>query len=500
MKVVNSAEMSRIESLAYEKGAQEKEFMEMAGHGIATYVQSFMQRWALPKVVTLLCGKGNNAGDAYVAGRLLHHLGYAVTAQQLAPIDECSPLCRENYYRFIGEGGFVKEVSSATDCRFPSNGVIIDGIFGTGFHGAAKGIFALAIEAANGSGLPIIAVDVPSGLNGMTGEVEGAVIKATTTLFLGLPKTGFFIQEGWNYVGQLKGVDFGLDEKFIDQANEDLICLTPDLVKTLMPGIKRTRHKYEAGLVMGLAGSPGMPGAALLSCLGALRSGCGMVRLVYPEGMEGELSGAPFELIRVPYRYTDIDHVVGFVNAGKAAFIGPGLGRSQEVCGLLSQVIPRLEKPCVLDADALSIVAEEEISCPKRMVLTPHRGEMHRLLGLSTHEPLTMDFVSKCQRYVDDKGVTLVLKGAPTFIFDSNESPLVCVRGDAGMATAGSGDVLTGIIAALLAQGLHSRDAAALGVCLHGVAGEEAASAKGSYSMIASDIIDHLSSAFKASS
>ena len=494
MKVVSSKEMGRIESLAYDKGAKESEFMEAAGHGIASFVQNFVRDNDLAKVVTLLCGKGNNGGDAYVAGRLLHQMGFAVTSYQLGAVDECSPLCQKNYYRFIGEGGFAKEIHSAADCRFPTTGVIVDALFGTGFHGAASGLFASCIEAANGTELPIVSVDIPSGLNGITGDVEGAAIHADVTLFLGCPKTGFFLKEGWNYVGHLQGVDFGLDEEFVDKGHEDFEWLTPDLLQPLMPKIRRTRHKYQAGVVTALAGSKSMPGAALLSTTAALRTGCGMVRLLHQEGEQASFSSAPYELVRVPYR--GIDEVVGTIAQGKSVLIGPGLGLGSEVRKLLALLLSEILCPAVIDADALTIIAEEGLSLPKECVLTPHQGELERLLGTAKPEMITLEFLSQCQKYVDEKKCTLVLKGAPSFIFHPEEVPLVNGTGDPGMATAGSGDVLTGMIAAFLAQGMRTRDAAALGTYLHGIAGERAAEQQSSYCLIASDIIDFFPEAF----
>lgn len=496
MKVVTSSEMSRLESEAFEKGAKEETFMEAAGHGVASFVQSFIHDNELARVVTLVCGKGNNGGDAYAAGRLLHREGYAVTAYQLGSITECSELCQQNHYRFIGEGGFVKEINSAADCRFPANGVILDALFGTGFHGAAKGLFASCIESANGSHLPIIAIDIPSGLNGESGEVAGACIHAQVTLFLGLPKTGFFLREGWNNVGRLFGVDFGIDEQILNGAHADFDLLTSDLLRPLMPRYRRTGHKYQAGLVVGLAGSPGMPGAAMLASYAALRSGCGLARLLHPEGMEVELAGAPYELVRLPYRFDEADSILHAMNEARAAFVGPGIGRKNEVRRLIASLLPKITCPVVIDADALTIIAEDKIPYPPVAVITPHLGEMCRLLGEKKPEGLTKEFCDLCQEYVDSKKVTAVLKGAPSFIFHPQEIPLVSSSGDPGMATAGSGDVLTGVIAALIAQGMQTRDAAALGTYLHGVAGERAAEQQSSYCMIASDIIEYLPEAF----
>jgi hydroxyethylthiazole kinase-like uncharacterized protein yjeF len=498
MKVVTSQEMAHIESLAYRDGSSESDFMEEAGSGIALAVQEFIDAHNIEKHVILLCGKGNNGGDAYVAGVHLLQLGYDVFAFQLTPVQNCSSLCQQNHYRFLAEGGYVREVDSIEDVAFPMHGLIIDGIFGTGFRGEVKDLFAAVIAAANLSGLPIIAVDIPSGLNGDTGEANGEVIIATETAFLGLPKTGFFLNDGWNHVGVLRYVDYGLPQQYIEQTTADFLMITQEMVNAYIPPIKRNRHKYERGYVVGLAGSPGMPGAAILSSWAALCGGAGIVRLLHPDGMQNELAASPYELIKVPYKAGNIEDILTPLEKATALFIGPGIGREQETRQLLHSLLPRLTKPCVIDADALTLISEENIALPEQAILTPQKAELERLLKLPSHTPLNMDLLKKCQEYAEDKKVTLILKGGPTFIFQPGEPIVVNPRGDPGMATAGSGDVLTGLLAALLSNGLTPHHAAMLGVYLHAVSGEYAAEEKSSYCMTASDIILHFPEAFSS--
>lgn len=494
MKVISAKTMAALESAAYQQGYTEEEFMEQAGKGIAHQTDLFITRKQLNRKVLLLCGKGNNGGDTFVAGRYLLEQDYHVEAIQLDSLDHCSPLCQLNGKRFLEKGGrILREIPALKE-----QAVLLDGLFGTGFKGSVKEPYATLIQLANQSRLPILAIDIPSGLDGSTGHIEGAAIKATETLFLGLPKIGFFLQNGWNQVGQLRPVDFGLPQTIVQDAKADMLLLTLDHISPLLPPIKRVRHKYEAGYVFGLAGSPGMPGAALLSSLAALRGGSGMVRLLYPKGMEAELSDAPYELIKVPYQWDQPKTVLENMQKGGATFVGPGLGRTPESQRLLHYIMPHLEKPCVIDADALTLLADGAFELPKQAILTPHTGEMQRLLHDSSHLTIDMETLSICQQYAEDKHVTLIVKGAPTFIFHPNASILVNPTGDPGMATAGSGDVLTGFLASLISQGLTCHDAAALGVYLHGLAGEYAAQELTSYSLIASDIIKHFSDAFKA--
>ncbi len=492
LKIVTAEEMARIEKLAYKDGASEQKFMENAGVAIAAAVEEFLEQQELPKIVTLLVGKGNNGGDAFAAGARLLAQGIQVNALQLYPLEECSPLCQKMCQKFRSSGGPVHPVYEKHSFPFAPDGVILDGLVGTGFRGKAQGVLARAIEQANQSELPIIAIDIPSGLNGDTGEVGSVAIEATETIALGLPKLGFFLNEGWHYVGTLRHADFGLGENYIAKANASAHLINEHNISDALPPIKRTRHKYQAGYVLSVAGSFDMPGAAILASYAVLRAGAGIVRLFHPRGMEAELSGAPFELIREGWDGKQLKRIQEEALRAKALLIGPGMGRSTKAKQMFHKIIKAIKLPMVCDADALFFLAQSTSwKLPKGSILTPHHGEMHQLLKSKKNNSLEL-----CQAYAQKKNVTVVLKGAPTFIFHPDVSPLVVTRGDPGMATAGSGDVLTGIIAAMRAQGLEARTAAAVSVYLHGLAGELAASTLTSYCLTASDLIEFLPEAF----
>jgi NAD(P)H-hydrate epimerase len=474
MKVVTAKEMQRIEKLSLSAGGSVEDYMDKAAEGIAEATLEFIEGLHLPKRVLILCGKGNNAGDAYTAGALLLEQGYFVHAIQAFPLKECSPPCQERHRQFIQKGGKVEQLSHLNlyDCA-----VILDGLVGTGFDGKAEGLLAKAIRWANESGLPILALDIPSGLNGTTGEVGSVAIEATATIYLGLPKLGFFIGKGWDHVGILISVDFSLPEKFIEAAREEAILLDPFSLQ--LPFIKRSRHKYEAGYVLAVSGSPQMPGAAALATAAVLRSGAGIVRLFsMPKTPSSHLLS---EVIHEDYNFKRLQEES---KRASAFLVGPGLGRTPAVEKLLRQLLPSIQLPTVLDADALYFLAKNPSwKLPKQTILTPHYGEMQKLLK---KDPT----LKNCQDYTDKKKVTLVLKGAPSIVFHPEEKPLIIPVGDPGMATAGSGDVLTGILAGILAQKMPPFEAAALGVLLHGLAGEFAADHLTSYSMIASDILE----------
>ncbi len=498
LKVVSAHEMAQIEGIAYAEGASEQTFMENAGDAVANAVENFIEENALAKTATLLVGKGNNGGDAYAAGAKLIERGFKTTALHIYSLDKCGPLCKTMYEKFRSRGGIVRHVHDEPSFHFEPEGVVLDGLVGTGFKGKAEGVLALAIEAANRCGLPILAIDIPSGLNGTTGKVETVAIKATETIFLGLPKSGFFLQDGWDHVGILRYATFGLGKKYIAAAKAVAYLFNEETLPEQLPPIKRTRHKYQAGYVLAIAGSPEMPGAALLSSYAALRSGAGIVRLYHPCGMEAELSGAPFELIRQGWNGKDLRMLRKEAARAKAMLIGPGIGRTKQAKRMVRTLLDRIDLPMVIDADALFFLAEHPSwKLPKGSVLTPHRGEMDLLLSnVSFTKKGETSYLELCQAYAEAKNATVVLKGAPTFIFHPGAAPLIITRGDPGMATAGSGDVLTGVIAAMLAQGLDSRHAAAIAVYLHGVSGEAAARSLTSYCMTASDLIDFLPEGF----
>lgn len=494
MKVVTSKQMAEIEALAYKDGASEVEFMEEAGSGVAQVVMNFIEENGLGKQVVLLCAKGNNSGDAYVAGTELLEYDYAVLALQTAPIDTCSSLCQEQYRLFLEAGGQVREIMSEEDLVLPANGVVVDGLFGTGFHGQLREPYASIVKTLNRSRVPVISVDIPSGLNGETGVVEGEAVIAAETAFLGLPKRGFFLGDGWNHTGKLRYIDFGLGYEYIDQVDTPLQMITREMLMPHVPVPKRNRHKYEAGYVIGIAGSPGMGGAALLSSWSALTGGAGIVRLMHPAGMEAELTTSPYELIK--NTYTNAQDILKETTRARAIFVGPGMGVTPASRKILEDLLPAIECPCVVDADALTLFAEKPFKLPEQTIFTPHLGEMSRLLNQPRPEHVDLEFLNICNQYAKDKNITLVLKGGPTFIMNGKERIFVNPLGDPGMATAGSGDVLTGLLASLLAQGVPPLQAAQMGVFIHSWAGELAANLLTSYCMTASDIVDQFPRAY----
>lgn len=461
-KVVTAEEMARAE-----KGGDPKKYMEAAGSEVANWAAHYIQTHGLPKRVTLLVGKGNNGGDAYAAGLCLLEKGYVVTAYALE--GDTSALNRE-----------FRETFQKKQGKFSKNleGLLIDGLLGTGFRGKLQAKMGAVIEQANASALPIIAIDIPSGLNGTTGEIDSEAIVANETITLGFAKIGLFLQKGWNYVGKLRLADFGLPQDVI--ATTEAVAYLPKRLE--LPKIIRTRHKYEAGYVVGYAGSKHFPGAAKLAGLAALKAGAGIVRIFHPE----EIGSAPLELICNEWSAKGWSEAL---KKAKAVFVGPGLASSKD---WLKKHLKSIQLNCVIDAEALL----SDVPYPKSAILTPHRGEVLRLLGLEK-SPRDEELFAKIIRFCEKKQLYVVLKGAPTFIFGPKHLPMIVPRGDPGMASAGAGDVLTGMIAAFLAQGCGPYEAALLGVTIHSIAGEKAAEEFTSYCMSATDMIRSMPRVFE---
>ena len=485
IKVVTAQEMRDIENRCLQKGYSELEFMQQAGVSISRQVEKFIQERGLPKEVLLFAGKGNNAGDGFCVGAILVTKGYSVIAYPIYPVEQFGALCRNMYENFCAQGGKIEFSLEKIRERMNHGGLILDALVGTGMKKSADNELASAIKIANCSKLPILAIDIPSGLNGTTGEVRSIAIHATKTIYLELAKTGFFLRDGWNHVGEIVRASFGLPE---DKVKASAYLLNLSSLK--LPPIQRSWHKYQKGYVVAVAGSKEMPGSAILASYAALRSGAGIVRLFSPDKIT-----VPYEIIHQTLD-KDFDTLDQEIARAKAILVGPGLRRIKKTDKIVQHLL-KISKPLVIDADGLfSLAKHPSWKLPSSCILTPHKQEMKRLLGSDTKEEI--DWLFLCQNYVEEKQVSLVLKGAPTFIFTSGHLPLIITQGDPALATAGSGDVLTGVIAALLCYRLTPRYTAALGCYIHEKKKKKAAKDLTSYGVVASDLLNYLPKAFSS--
>ncbi len=344
-----------------------------------------------------------------------------------------------------------------------------------------------ALQVIAKSQAATLAIHLPSGIDGDTGKAFFPLPKVVGTICLGAYLQGLFFGEGYEYSGALYFAPLEFPPHTVQPSYK---LLKEEGMARLLPQVRKSRHKYEAGALLGLAGSPSMMGAAHLASKAALRTGAGLVRILH-------LASAPLstgfadEVIASPYQENGI---VGIFQRMKALFCGPGMGRSSLAREALFSLLKAWSGPIVLDADALFFLREEIALLPKEAILTPHRGEAEALLeGISPEGSLH----ARAQSLASEHSIYFVLKGAPTWIFSPGKIPLLLARGSAGAATAGAGDVLTGIISSLLAQGASSLEAACLGLFLHALASEISAERKTVYGMIASDILEAIPSAYQ---
>lgn len=473
LKVVSSKEMKRIEKEAILKGAKEESFFKKASFGIF----SFLKDYKKAKKIILFLGKGNNAKDALLAGILLLKEHFSVKAYLVFEKKEFSKSLKELLQSFKNEGGKIVDTVS-----FQKEEIIVDGIFGIGFKGKISEKISGIIKKINDSPCLKISIDIPSALG------SKVCICADVTIFMQLPKTEFFLNKGWDSVGDLKKVDFGLKEEFVKKAKEDFFLLDEKNIPKILPKMKRSQNKYEAGYVIGIAGSSSMEGAAEMSAISCLRSGSGIVKL-----FSTSFSEYYPEIIRKKLIFKG-EEILDSINKAGSVFIGPGLGREEKIFHFLQKIIPKIKVPCVLDADALYFFSKHSFKLPKNAVMTPHRKEMLRLLGKK--ELKDEDLIKKTQEFVDRHQVILVLKGGPSFIFSPYKKPILCIKGSKGMATAGTGDILTGIIASFLTK-TDAFKATILGVYIHGYTGWLLEKKKTAYPIIAQDVIDYLPESFK---
>lgn len=493
-KVCTASEMARVERRAIlDKASRDEEFMMNAALGIFEATLSFISDRNYSKHLYMLCGKGNNAGDAYATGEMfIRREEMQVTAYQLFPLNECSELCQKHAKAFAKAGGEIILLDRLLDMELNEECVVLDGLLGTGFKGSVEGLMAEVITFVNQCPNPIIAIDIPSGVPGDTGVVKSPAIKADLTICLGTVKVGHLYNQGLEHSAELYRVDFGMPEAYMNEIEAFGYLVNPDVIKYNYPCHKRTANKYEVGKVVIVGGSQDMPGAPILACKGSLRSGAGIVHLFHPPGMSSEFSGLPPEILRSEIDLTHLDRFTDEMARTKALLVGPGLGRGAHIPKLLETIYQLAKCPLVLDADALYFFKR---SSGNPTILTPHRGELLRLL--QTEKSISdIDLINQAESFAKKHNVVIVCKGAPTTLVFPNRSKLIVIHGNVGMASGGVGDVLAGIITAILAQGKSVEEAAILGTTLHALAGDLARDTKSTPAMIATDIIDSLPTLF----
>lgn len=512
MKVVTPAEMREIDARAIRRHRIPALFlMENAGRAVAEHAVAMLGGRAIggPHRVCAICGPGNNGGDGMVAARLLREQGAEVSVFLLGRVAGLRGAARASHRRLTATGQAVTEVAGERGLAIlrgalAGSGLAIDAIYGTGFRGTPDRIAAAAIAAINGAGSAVLAVDVPSGIDGATGAAAGGAVKARCTVTLGLAKTGLFFYPGRACAGEVVVADIGFPPQLLDGAAETIESRD---AAALLPRRAPDAHKGSCGAVLVLAGSAGFTGAAALASTAALRSGAGLVQLGVPESLHDVMAAKLTEVIVRPLPETRtrtvsaqaLDRIRALASRADSLAIGPGLSTHAETVDLVQRLVPALQAPSVIDADGLNALAlrPELLSAAKApLVLTPHCGELARLMG-SEVAAIRADPLAAARAAAGRFRQVVVLKGGPTVIAEPAGRAWINTTGNPGMATAGAGDVLTGLVAGLLAQGVPAVQAAVLGVHLHGLAGDLAAEELTEYCLLAGDIIDHLPDAFK---
>lgn len=459
------------------------------------------------RLIKIFCGKGNNSGDGLAVARMLDSAGAEVEVVLLGKGKELTGDAKANYE--LVKRLDIDIIEDAGDEDFAVDeelDLVIDALLGTGIKGAARGGIARAIEHINDAPCPVLAIDIPSGVEGSSGLVQGPAVQADSTATMAALKRGLVFSPGKEFAGDISIVDIGTPRQVVVASEPYLYQLEPDDVFHRLPIRPVDTHKGECGRVFILAGSPGLTGAAAMSAMGCVRSGAGLIVVGTPASCNPILEVKLTEAMTIPLPETDSGTISGKalkeiemrLRWATVCAIGPGLGRVEETVEAILDLISGLTLPVVIDADGLYALAEKPSALkklPPDTILTPHIGEFARLCECDAAE-VKNSRVELVREKAEEWNAVVLLKGSPTLIGAPDKKVYLNPTGNAGMATGGVGDVLTGVIAALMGQGLSPVDAAFCGAYMHGMAGDRASEEKGFVGLAACDIVDFLPQAF----
>jgi NAD(P)H-hydrate epimerase len=497
--LLDAASMRRVDAWAIEeRGVPSLELMEAAGAAVADVARELCGQGP----VRVVCGKGNNGGDGLVAARHLAETGFEVETLLLWPAAELSDDARANLERLPG----AAETAGAAglEGRLRGSGAVVDAVFGTGFSGAPRDPAGAAIEAMNRCGAPVVAADIPSGVDASTGEVEGAAVRATATVAFHSAKLGHWIAPGKEHAGEVRVAGIGIPDGAPGDPGAGLIR---EGVLALAPRREPGSTKFTSGQVLVVGGSPGLTGAPCMAALAAIRAGAGYATVAVPAALEAIFEVKLTEVMSVgcpgPEGRLGPEAAEGILEQAEraaAVVLGPGLGRSRESFALARILAAKLEAPVLNDADGLNALAGELDSLRERSaptVLTPHEGELGRLLERESAE-VSARRLASVREAAERSGAVVVLKGDDSLVC-AGGNLAVNALGSPALATAGTGDVLSGVVGALLARGMEPFAAACAGVLAHARAGRGAAERVGAAeSVIATDVIESIPGALAA--
>jgi NAD(P)H-hydrate epimerase len=512
MRAVTGEEMAGMDRIAIEVlGIPGVVLMENAGRGATEVMWRYFPDMG-GKRVAVLAGGGNNGGDGFVIARHLWQQRVNVVVYCLKKLGSYQGDARSNLEIIQKLDLVVEEVTESAGIKklrrkLADADLIVDSILGTGLNAPVRGFYRKVIDLVNQLGRPVVAVDLPSGLNASSGQPLGTCIQATVTATLGLPKVGLLVTPGCSFVGHLEVVDIGLPRSVIETEDAPRIWLEASDLASLIRPRSIDSHKGSFGHVLIVGGSVGKTGAGAMAGLGAARAGAGLVTLAVPASLHGLMEVKLTEVMTEPLAETAeqtvareaLPRIQTLLEGKQALALGPGLSEHKETIQVVLELIESSSCPLVLDADAVNGLAghlEVLTRAGAPVILTPHPGEMGRLLERSAAE-IQNDRLAVVQSFSEKYGVTLVLKGARTLICSSGGRLAINSSGNPGLASGGTGDVLTGLIAGFLAQGLSSFDAACLGVYCHGKTADRLAIQWGDRGMMATDLLEEIPTVLK---
>jgi len=536
-RIVTAADMAAFDRITIdERGVPSLTLMEHAGRETARAILSWwktagaarkrtgaavsgaraggLAQRVTPGRVLVFCGRGNNGGDGFVVARHLKAAGFAVRVLVAAEEDALSSDARVTYdgcerarlpVTFLPAARAWGAGSEAWDA-VTGSAFLVDALLGTGSKGAPRGAIAAAIELAAGSGKPVVAVDLPSGVDASTGHVEIPAIRADLTVTFAFRKVGLALEPGREHAGQIQVVDIGIPPDVVESRKPTVVTADAAWAHSRLPRRAPDAHKGSTGRVLVVGGSIGLMGAVAMAGESVLRAGAGYAVAGVPRSCVDVLETRVTEVVKRGYPETETrslarDALDGLLEEGMradAVAIGPGLSRNPETSELVRDLLSQIEAPIVLDADGLNAFEGQRLRRSRGpLIVTPHYGEAARLGGVSIPD-IARDPIGWARKFAEQSGAIVCLKCVPMITVVPGEPAVLNATGNPGMATAGAGDILTGTIAGLLAQGMDPGEAAAVGCFVHGLAGDIAARRHGRRGMIAGDIRDALPAALVA--
>lgn len=507
MKVVTAEIMQKLDRRTIdEAGIPGMVLMENAGRGAVREILASYPE-ILKGKVAVLAGSGNNGGDGYVIARYLMNRGVHVTIFLMAAQDKVKGDARSNLDILLKMNASIVDVNDLDVWKtmlpeLEGYGLIVDAIFGTGLRSDVRGLVKEVIRDINRFNIPKVAVDLPSGLHANTGDVMGACVKAERTITFALPKRGLLVYPGADFIGRLKVVDIGIPSYILDKEKIADHLLSFENLSQFIKTREPNSHKGDYGHVLIVAGSQGKTGAAALSCQSAVRIGAGLVTLGIPESLNSIMEEKLTEVMTEPLAeetpgflgVSSFETIERLMEGKKVLALGPGISNHEGTVKLVHRIVEESTIPLVIDADGINALSVDTGPLKKAkipVVLTPHPGEMARLVGLTPKE-VQKDRVAVARDFAQTHGCYLVLKGMRSLIAEPEGDVFINPTGNAGMASGGMGDVLTGMIAGLMAQGYDVATSTKLAVFMHGLAGDMVAFEKGPVGLIAGDLVNEI--------